>query len=113
LEFKTFAAGFNNCKQNSDQCILVDVLSLLLCFFPGFLPDNFFPGDFLLFSASLFFQTVFTPDVTAPLAKKTIFAVMLTASLVRLRLVNKAFNSSDSSISHRTYFQAILEIFSS
>jgi len=113
LEFKMFAAKFNNCKQNSDQCIPNDVLSLLACFFLSLLLNNFFHGYFLLFSASLVFQTEFTPVITTPLAIKTIFAVMLAAFLVWFRPVNQAFNSSDSSISHRTCSQAILEVFSS
>ncbi|MHC4244863.1 MAG: hypothetical protein ACYSU4_20830, partial [Planctomycetota bacterium] len=60
---------------------------------------------FLLFPASLTFQTQLTPVLTAPLATKTVFTFMLAVVLVRL--VHQANETFDSTISHNSQSQVI------
>jgi hypothetical protein len=62
---------------------------------------------FLLFPASLAFQTQLTPVITAPLATKTVLTFMLAALPVRLRLVHQANETFDSTISHNSQSQVI------
>ena len=45
-------------------------------------------------------QTRLAPGVTTPLATEAVFALVLTALLVGLRLIHEARNSFESAISH-------------
>jgi len=78
------------------------------CFFQ--IVNKFYADNqqlFLLFPASITFQTQLTPVITAPLATKTFFTFMLAVLPVEFGLVHQANETFDPTISHNSQSHVI------